>query len=269
MKPRRWWRIWSMRARDKARWTFARRPAGRPCLLARAVGAGRHGDCGRPARPSPALGARAARTDANGKCRRCWRSMQRARFPFRRQFARILVDAPCSGTGTLARNPEIRWRLQPQDLADAHVRQTAMLRQALALLAPGGRLVYATCSLEPEENEQVVREALSGGCAGSRGRRRGRVVAAPSPGSSGSEPVRSRWFLPHVPARVGNRRFFRGSARTKPLNAWGRRLESETCRGLDCWHCDETTICQHRDFLLDHFDRRDGAAAGVRVERSP
>ena len=83
-------------------------------------------------------------------------------LPFQGRFSRILVDAPCSGTGTLARNPEIRWRLEPQDVADAHVRQTAMLRQALALLAPGGRLVYATCSLEPEENEEVVNEALSG-----------------------------------------------------------------------------------------------------------
>ncbi len=82
-------------------------------------------------------------------------------LPFQAQFARILVDAPCSGTGTLARNPEIRWRLEPNDLAYAHDRQTAMLQRALALLAPGGRLVYATCSLEPEENEQVVREALS------------------------------------------------------------------------------------------------------------
>ncbi len=83
-------------------------------------------------------------------------------LPFQTPFDRILLDAPCSGTGTLARNPEIRWRLQPQDLTDAHVRQTAMLRQALALLAPRGRLVYATCSLEPEENEDVVREALAG-----------------------------------------------------------------------------------------------------------
>jgi len=82
-------------------------------------------------------------------------------LPFQAQFARILMDAPCSGTGTLARNPEIRWRLEPNDLVNAHDRQTAMLRRALALLAPGGRLVYATCSLEPEENEEVVREALS------------------------------------------------------------------------------------------------------------
>ena len=82
-------------------------------------------------------------------------------LPFEAPFARILVDAPCSGTGTLARNPEIRWRLKPEDLAAAHVQQAGMLRNALDLLAPGGRLVYATCSLEPEENEEVVRETLA------------------------------------------------------------------------------------------------------------
>jgi len=77
------------------------------------------------------------------------------------RFDRILLDAPCSGTGTLARNPEIKWRLRPQDvlrLADA---QKKMLRHALAALAKGGRLVYATCSLEPEENEQVVEQVLN------------------------------------------------------------------------------------------------------------
>ncbi len=78
-----------------------------------------------------------------------------------RSFDRILVDAPCTGTGTLARNPEIRWRLTPDDLADAHCRQLKMLVHALALLPLGGRLVYATCSLEPEENEHVVRDALT------------------------------------------------------------------------------------------------------------
>jgi 16S rRNA (cytosine967-C5)-methyltransferase len=82
-------------------------------------------------------------------------------LPFAQTFPRILLDAPCSGTGTLARNPEIRWRLQPDNLSHAHSRQTAMLRGALAQLGRGGRLVYATCSLESEENEQVVREALS------------------------------------------------------------------------------------------------------------
>ena len=83
-------------------------------------------------------------------------------LPFETPFARILVDAPCSGTGTLARNPEIRWRLKSEDLVAAQAQQVAMLRNALTLLAPNGRLVYATCSLEPEENEEVVNEALAG-----------------------------------------------------------------------------------------------------------
>jgi 16S rRNA (cytosine967-C5)-methyltransferase len=71
-------------------------------------------------------------------------------------FDRILIDAPCSGTGTLARNPEIKWRLQPSDLLVFQARQRKMIEQALPHLRPGGRLVYATCALEPEENEAVV-----------------------------------------------------------------------------------------------------------------
>lgn len=82
-------------------------------------------------------------------------------LPFSRLFDRILVDAPCSGTGTLARNPEIKWRLAPADLEDLAARQQAILSQALQLLAPGGRLVYSTCSLEPEENQGVVAAALA------------------------------------------------------------------------------------------------------------
>lgn len=77
-------------------------------------------------------------------------------LPFARKFDRILVDAPCSGTGTLGHNPEIKWRLNPEDIADLARRQTAILRNALDCLAPGGRLVYSTCSLEREENEDVV-----------------------------------------------------------------------------------------------------------------
>ncbi|MBZ5578121.1 MAG: hypothetical protein LAP40_16285 [Acidobacteriia bacterium] len=77
-------------------------------------------------------------------------------LPFSRPFDRILVDAPCSGTGTLARNPEIKWRLKPEDLAGFQRRQVALLEQARAALAPGGLLVYSTCSLEPEENEEVA-----------------------------------------------------------------------------------------------------------------
>jgi 16S rRNA (cytosine967-C5)-methyltransferase len=83
-------------------------------------------------------------------------------LPFREQFDRILLDAPCSGTGTLARHPEIRWRLRPERLAEFHALQVGMLRNALAHLAPGGRLAYSTCSIEPEENEEVVAEVLSG-----------------------------------------------------------------------------------------------------------
>jgi len=83
-------------------------------------------------------------------------------LPFEQRFDRILVDVPCSGTGTLARHPEIRWRLRPEDLQDLHERQTRLLRNALPHLAPGGRLVYSTCSLEPEENEEVVQQSLGG-----------------------------------------------------------------------------------------------------------
>jgi 16S rRNA (cytosine967-C5)-methyltransferase len=77
-------------------------------------------------------------------------------------FDLILCDAPCSGTGTLAGNPEIRHLLKVEELARQAARQTAILKGALKRLAPGGRLVYSTCSLEPEEGERVV-EAVVGG----------------------------------------------------------------------------------------------------------
>ena len=78
-------------------------------------------------------------------------------------FDRVLADVPCSGTGTLARNPEIKWRLKPRDLNELQRKQVAILRAALRQLAPGGRAVYSTCSLEPEENEAVVEEVLRDG----------------------------------------------------------------------------------------------------------
>jgi 16S rRNA (cytosine967-C5)-methyltransferase len=81
-------------------------------------------------------------------------------LPFRCPFERILLDAPCSGTGTLARNPEIKWRLRPADLKRLAEAQVKMLKSALGALSLAGRLVYATCSLEPEENEGVVERAL-------------------------------------------------------------------------------------------------------------
>jgi len=77
------------------------------------------------------------------------------------EFDLILCDVPCSGTGTLARNPEIRHHLRPSDLGRQVERQRALLSGALKRLALGGRLVYSTCSLEPEENERVVEAVLA------------------------------------------------------------------------------------------------------------
>lgn len=73
---------------------------------------------------------------------------------------RVLVDAPCSGLGTLRRNPDLKWRQSPQSVAELTVKQTAILASAARLLKSGGRLVYATCSLLPEENE-VIAQAFS------------------------------------------------------------------------------------------------------------
>jgi 16S rRNA (cytosine967-C5)-methyltransferase len=77
------------------------------------------------------------------------------------KYELALVDAPCSGTGTLGRNPEIRHRLKVEDLARHAERQKAILRAAARALMPGGTIVYSTCSLEPEENEQVVESILA------------------------------------------------------------------------------------------------------------
>ena len=90
-------------------------------------------------------------------------------LPFRERFDRILVDAPCSGTGTLRRHPEIKWRLKPSDLEDLSEKQFRLLENAAAALQAGGqtgsqtggRIVYSTCSLEPEENRGVIERFLA------------------------------------------------------------------------------------------------------------
>jgi 16S rRNA (cytosine967-C5)-methyltransferase len=81
-------------------------------------------------------------------------------MPVAIHFDRILVDAPCTGTGTLARNPEIKWRLTPDDISRMQAYQLEIVSAAMKQLALGGQLLYSTCSLEPEENEAVIEQAV-------------------------------------------------------------------------------------------------------------
>lgn len=76
-------------------------------------------------------------------------------------FDRVLVDAPCAGTGTLRRNPEIRWRISADDILDLSLRQQRILANAAQMVRPGGKLIYSTCSVEDEENEDVVARFLN------------------------------------------------------------------------------------------------------------
>ena len=81
-------------------------------------------------------------------------------LPFAPEFDRVLVDAPCSGLGTVRRDPDIRWRRQESDLERLADEQMRLLQRAAAVVRPGGRLVYATCSSEPDENDAVVERFL-------------------------------------------------------------------------------------------------------------
>jgi 16S rRNA (cytosine967-C5)-methyltransferase len=85
-----------------------------------------------------------------------------ARMPPFRPVDVVIVDAPCTGTGTLRRHPDGRWRLRPEDLIALARLQFEILEAAAPLVAPGGLLVYATCSLEPEENEERMDAFLAG-----------------------------------------------------------------------------------------------------------
>jgi 16S rRNA (cytosine967-C5)-methyltransferase len=77
------------------------------------------------------------------------------------KFDRVLVDAPCSGFGTLRRNPDLKWRFEEQDIAELNVKQTNILQRAAKLTKAGGRLIYATCSLLRDENEAIAEAFLS------------------------------------------------------------------------------------------------------------
>ena len=85
-----------------------------------------------------------------------------APLPFGAVFDRVLVDAPCSGLGVIRRDPDVRWKRTPRDLGEFARRQLAMLQRAAAAVRPGGRIVYATCSSEPEENEAVIARFRAG-----------------------------------------------------------------------------------------------------------
>jgi len=77
------------------------------------------------------------------------------------KFDRVLVDAPCSGLGTLRRNPDLKWRQSPEDIAELQAKQVSILDRAALLVKAGGRLVYATCSLLREENEGIAESFLA------------------------------------------------------------------------------------------------------------
>ena len=136
-------------------------PGMKTSLLADAVGNGLLVACDASARRLETMGKLLPRLTANASAIRVVQLDATQELPFRQSFDRILADAPCSGTGTLARNPEIKWRLKPEDLERLPAIQSKILSSALKLLRPGGRLVYSTCSLEPEENEHVVEGVLA------------------------------------------------------------------------------------------------------------
>jgi 16S rRNA (cytosine967-C5)-methyltransferase len=85
----------------------------------------------------------------------------RAAPAFGASFDAVLVDAPCSGLGTLRRDPDIRWRRNEADLPALAAAQREMLTQLAGVVRPGGRLIYSTCSSEPDENDAVVRGFLA------------------------------------------------------------------------------------------------------------
>ncbi len=121
--------------------------------------------------------------------------------PFRAGvFDTVLLDGPCSGTGVLRHHPEGRWRLKARQLAENGARLASLARAAAALLAPEGRLLYATCSLEPEENEQVV-DALVAPGAG--------AGLAPDPDAAGI------WQRRWLPQETGTDGFFAARLRRR------------------------------------------------------
>ena len=130
--------------------------------------------------------------------------------PFRGVFDTVIVDAPCSGLGTLRRDPDIRWRRQERDLAVLAASQRRLLKGAAEVVAPGGRLIYATCSSEPEENEDLVAEFLSGASGFAQ------VDARTLHQALGPELVDERGHLRTTPDRHGLEAFFGAVLERRP-----------------------------------------------------
>jgi 16S rRNA (cytosine967-C5)-methyltransferase len=127
-----------------------------------------------------------------------------AQPPFVAKFDSLLLDAPCSGLGTLARHPDIRWRAREHELVAHAERQRAFLRALLPLVSPGGSFVYSVCSLEPEEGPAVVEFLLNDDP---------RFEPAPTP--AWCEPYRSGGFVRTLPERDGGDGFFMAALRRR------------------------------------------------------
>jgi 16S rRNA (cytosine967-C5)-methyltransferase len=97
---------------------------------------------------------------ADARCVSVVRVPTEGALPFAARFDAVLVDAPCSGLGTVRRDPDIRWRRRETDLPLLARDQVVLLQRAADVVRPGGRLVYATCSSEPDENDDVVKAFL-------------------------------------------------------------------------------------------------------------
>jgi 16S rRNA (cytosine967-C5)-methyltransferase len=123
-------------------------------------------------------------------------------LPFSRPFDIVFVDVPCSGLGTLRRDPDIRWRRRESDLAPLAAAELTMLQRGADAVAPGGRLLYATCSSEPEENEGVADAFLA--TTPGFARRRVQEVSARIPGAV----IDDRGDLRTAPDRHGLEAFY-------------------------------------------------------------
>jgi 16S rRNA (cytosine967-C5)-methyltransferase len=132
-----------------------------------------------------------------------------AGLPFGPIFDLVFVDAPCSGLGTIRRDPDIRWRRTEADLPDLARAQGRMMKNAAKAVAPGGTLVYATCSSEPEENEAIVTEFVDADRSFRPIDLRDELRAERSPRLTVLEPVLdSAGFLRTLPETHGLEAFF-------------------------------------------------------------